>query len=454
MRHAVPTTTAIWLASQLAAEALGLTFYDRKPGIYWQLLDPQLLETDLWRSLVDLQAQPPLWNLWVGLALKTGHPHEVLFAGALACSWLLLFALVLLMPGRLGVALTTLFALHPIFLVVSHWFFYTLPVALFCVLAVLAVRRGSSAGFAVACGLLMLTRSLFHPLWFVVAGAAPALSLRHRSLLAFPLAAVLLLFAKNEAQVGVFGVGSWLGMNLSIDLDKTLSREQAQGLHRDPQVPRVWFHGPFLSPEVYSREGYFQEPLDPDHPALTQPFKSTGDINFNHRDYVAISRESVRAVRIVAARYPDALARRVQRALERLCTPGIDFIPRRGDLDRAEAALPIANALLFLGTGFWLLLPAALLGGLALGLRRRDPALLFAALTVGWVCAAACAVEPRETNRIRCEIDPLLVFLTHSLAGSLAEAARAKYGRTSAVARDGAVSAPGTKLPRFWTTRS
>ncbi len=62
------------LAGTLAAHALyaalGIRFNASTLGSYMQFVDPELLRTDLWRSIHYLRDQPPLFNLVVGLVLK------------------------------------------------------------------------------------------------------------------------------------------------------------------------------------------------------------------------------------------------------------------------------------------------------------------------------------------------------------------------------------------------
>ena len=55
----------------------GLRFNDWPLGVYWQYLDPFLLKRKLGESLWNLHGQPPLFNLYLGTALATGHEHAV-----------------------------------------------------------------------------------------------------------------------------------------------------------------------------------------------------------------------------------------------------------------------------------------------------------------------------------------------------------------------------------------
>ena len=58
----------------LARGVFGLRF-DAATLDYWQVLDPQLLRTDLLRSVLFQHGQPPLFNLFLGVVLKAAGDH-------------------------------------------------------------------------------------------------------------------------------------------------------------------------------------------------------------------------------------------------------------------------------------------------------------------------------------------------------------------------------------------
>ena len=74
----------VYLASIFVVTRLILYFY---LGIHnvsnisytWQVLDLQLLKNDLLESLLLLHSQPPLWNLFIGLLLKTFDGDQPIF---------------------------------------------------------------------------------------------------------------------------------------------------------------------------------------------------------------------------------------------------------------------------------------------------------------------------------------------------------------------------------------
>jgi len=80
----------------------GLRFNDWPLGVYWQYLDPFLLKRKLGESLLNLHGQPPLFNLFLGAALATGHEYAVFVLSFLAAG-LVAYASVFLVMRGLGV---------------------------------------------------------------------------------------------------------------------------------------------------------------------------------------------------------------------------------------------------------------------------------------------------------------------------------------------------------------
>ena len=61
----------------LARGVFGLRF-DAATLDYWQVLDPQLLRTDLLRSVLFQHGQPPLFNIFLGVVLKAREDIEAM----------------------------------------------------------------------------------------------------------------------------------------------------------------------------------------------------------------------------------------------------------------------------------------------------------------------------------------------------------------------------------------
>jgi hypothetical protein len=353
-----------------------------------------------------------------------------------------------------------LFAFHPNFMVYSHWLFYTLPVALVILsMAILLTRYLDTRRamllhvFCWTAAVLMLTRAVFHPVWFVLAIAilAAFLTTKQRKQLfvaaIVPLLLVNGLYLKNYLHVGSYRGSSWLGMSLSKRWP--LSQDEMAHLRSRRILPDVWHRRPFREPDELKHLGYF-EPRPEAHPAVGEPYKSNGEPNFNHRDYASISKEMERANLHLITRYPVRYLQRSVTAFLLFIQPGpnsvhflVDYdfsrihglrhfltstIFRGGPIDRPIGMLePPAN--------IWLLgFPVLLLFGLYRAVRSggfpqqdRRPVFAFMLATAVWVTLTSTLIEIGENDRMRWEVEPLLMIF-------LATAATTVYQRlTSSV---------------------
>jgi hypothetical protein len=446
----------------LLARWLGVRFDDSGLEFLYQYLDPAILRDDLARGLYYLHAQPPLFNLFLGVVLKLfpGISTQVFAISFAVLGLALLVGLVWLMralgvPDFIAATSCLLFALHPNFMVYSHWLFYTLPVALVILWMTIVLTRyldtGKTALAHVFCWLaavLMLTRALYHPLWFVAAiGIVAAfLAPKHRKEIlvaaVLPLLLVNGLYLKNYLQVGSYGGSSWLGMNLSKRWP--LSQDEMDALREQEILPPVWHRRPFREPDELRHLGYFA-PLPEVHPALGAPYKNNGQPNFNHRDYALISREMERADRYLIAHYPGRYLQRSATAFLLFIQPGpnsVDFLvnydfsgTRRLQRFWTETIFrggPIERPIRMLAPplNVWLVgFPALLIFGLyraARGdpARQQDarPVFAFMLLTTVWVTLVSNLIEIGENDRMRWEVEPFLLVY-------LAVAATATYRR-------------------------
>jgi hypothetical protein len=435
---------AAFLGSELVARWAGVRFDASPLSYFWQYLDEPVLRHDLVRGIASLHAQPPLFNLFLGCVLKLFPEHAAAVFAALYApmSLGLLIAMTSLMrrldvPPALAAALVVLFALHPAFVVYSHWLFYTLPVAILLVASALVLVRfcdtGSprlAAAFAALAATVMFTRAAFHLLWFVAVLAAVGAVLergRRRTLLAaaaVPVLLVVLWYGKVWWQVGVFGPSSWVGMSLAKGWDLPL--DEMEALVASGAIPAVWVREPFMWPEHYRDLGYFAR----DHadggvgnPALDAAYKSSGFPNFNHREYARISRDMLRGDLALMRIHPGRYLRRVAHAVAEFVQPGPTLFLVTYDSSRIrrlseQVSTVLSPPLLLLG------LPVLLAFGMtraasAGGPRAARAALAYMAVTVLWLALCTNLLEIGENDRIRWEVDGLLVVLLGCAVASL-----------------------------------
>src|SRR5580698_4457485 len=66
---------AVFLLSRIAYFAAGFRFNATPVAEFWQMIDPELMRTDLLRSIWYLHMQPPGYNLAVGVVVKFFPEH-------------------------------------------------------------------------------------------------------------------------------------------------------------------------------------------------------------------------------------------------------------------------------------------------------------------------------------------------------------------------------------------
>jgi hypothetical protein len=447
-----------FVVSEAVARALGVRFADNTLGSLYQYLDPEILRNDLARGLYYLHAQPPLFNLFLGGVLQwfpgvSRVVFSVLYGSAalgllIGMAWLMdRFGV----PRMVHMALCLVMASTPNFVVYRHWLFYTLPVAFLLVAGAVVLARyvetGRAAyahGFSWCAAILMLTRAVYHPAWWVAVLAVVALTLgrpRRKTLLVSaiaPLVVVHLWFFKNYVQVGSFSGSTWLGMNLAKRWP--LSQTEMRDLYREGHLPPVWHRRPFREPDELRHYGYFGESLHV-HPALDAPYKENGEPNFNHRDYVRISREMLRGDIYLMRHFPDRYLERVVTALLLYLQPGPNSVHFLVDYDftRVHRLKDWLTRYVFWGGEIerpirmfepplnllMLVFPALVIFGGVVSFRRRceepDRRAVFAYMvsTIVWVTLTTNLIEIGENDRMRWEIDPFLVVLTGCFIGSL-----------------------------------
>ena len=432
----------VFVASEALARYLGIRFASETLGTLYQYLDPTVLREDLARGLYDLHAQPPLFNFFLGVVVKMfpetdGAVFSALY-GAMALGTL--FGMAWLMrrfqiPDVVSGAVCLLFALSPSFPVYRNWLFYTLPVAFLLVASAVALtvysEKSSRPALVTFSGLIlaiMMTRSVFHPLWLVLAAAALVPFVherleRKRFLLAcaIPFLMTNLLFLKNYALVGSYSGSTWLGLSLAKRWP--LSQREVAELKSRGKLPEFWQRRPFQEPDYYQRFGFFDNATN-GLAVLDAPYKSNGEPNFNHRDYVAISDALFEADVGLIASYPGRYARRVVTSMMLFLQPGPNSVHFLVDYDfeRVHRYRDAWTQYVFLGgnverpirmlappANLWLVLfPVLLVAGARA--RPRGP-FVFMLVCIVWVSVVTNFIEIGENDRMRWEVEPFLAIL-------------------------------------------
>jgi hypothetical protein len=437
---------AFALTRLVAHGAFDLRFDGATLG-YWQVLDLPLLRDDLLRSVFYLHAQPPLFNLALGIILKSApqaFAPAVFESAFLVLGYLGILGMHALLvelgaPRGAALAAALVQTLSTTWLVYESWLFYTLPAAVLVTWAAVWLARaargraGAAVAFAAAVAALSWVRATYQPAWVVAALAILLFAVREaaprvrewafRSSLA-ALVLVLALPLKNYLLVGSFTSSTWLGMSLARmtteRLDEATREDWIRAGALDP-VARVRAFSPLSDYPVELRA---PPPDTPAHPALVAPTKADGSPNLNHAAYVRIGRLYQRAAIVVLRRRPAVYLDRVRRAFVTWLRPPTDYIlvvPQREALrgwDRLHSLLLLwSNGERRRAGPTLVLLPAAVLFLAALlwrppAQRRRLLLLLgFPLLTIAWNLVVGNLAEVEENNRFRVEVEGLMVVL-------------------------------------------
>src|SRR5215472_14205899 len=151
-------------------------------GSYLQYIDPVLLKTALWQSLLYLNNQPPGFNLFLGVVLQlfgshAGWAFQIVYWGfGLGLAIALFFLLLRLgVFAQLAFLTTAWFCLSPITLLYENWLFYTYPITFLLVVSALFLHRyivsertADLVVFFSTMAIIVLTRGIFHFAWLLL----------------------------------------------------------------------------------------------------------------------------------------------------------------------------------------------------------------------------------------------------------------------------------------------
>lgn len=465
--HRVPIICLlVFAASRAAYYAAGVRFETSDLGSQWQTIDLDALRSDYWGSIGNAHTVPPLYNASIGAALKWS-PFSLattFWLAGLALGVVLTLALARLL-SNLGVstigivATVAVIVANPGTVLFENWLFYEYPVAVGLVVIVCGftelVRRPRVAPVVVVvtvAALITLTRSIFHPLWFVlvvalVVGLAWKLlcsATQRRAVLvaaAAPIVLVALVLVHSQQVAGTPSLSSWFGMNLSrTAMTGVPTAERARWV--DEGGPSSLTSRPFQSYDTY-RADHPDCETDASAPAvLREPTKSDGTPNFNHSCFLPVYDDFLRGSLESVRREPGAYLRDVvdawQISMRRadMSTP----LPNRERISTAydlwgtvvlaqvdtpiayplpsdapdpfprEDGDPITISLTFIGAVLVVLAAGtrALVRWVRYGLTVRRMALTLIGLLVAWTLVVGNASELPENNRFRFLVEPLL----------------------------------------------
>ena len=429
---------------------LGVRFETSSLEWYWQVLDPQLLAERLLESVFFLHAQPPLFNLMLGVGLKLSPDHALLLFHLVFLGLGVLLAVVIyVLLTRFGLSpliaavLVLLYATSPNWLMYENWLFYDFPNAVALVLAGAALlqfgRTGSTRwlfGFFVLLAVVVWTRSIFHLVWFA-ACVGLVMVARHRrwrtigAAAAVPLVLIVALFAKNLVVFDFFGSSSWLGMSLTRLTTAEMDPVERTAWVDEGRLSPVALVPPFSPVETYESVGV---PItDCGIPALGWRMRSTGAPNFNHLAYLEVSRTSLADALTVIRSNPGLYLSSVGAACARFFWSPVNYPPFQDNLVATASTYrlfestvnlpPVAAMLALLAMAYGGIRGWRWLRGTGSG---EDAFFAFSVFTIGWVFCVSSLLELGENFRFRFAVEPLVVVILGAMLAHLVRGKKSK----------------------------
>lgn len=442
----------VWLAVFAAAWLTGERVRVDNLASDWQVLPLEALRDAPVSSIWRLHTQPPAWNVLVGVGELIGPAFTftmVMAASGAVLAWTLAGLARLLGCGPRAAAVVACVAtLNGPVLTNAYVARYELPTAALLALTVLLAARSSRhwAWVAVAT-LVVLTRSMYHPIWLVVmAGVwwwttrAEVSWRRVLRLLIVPLVLCAAWMGKNMVQIDTATMSSWSGMNLLRSVQGAVGQDRLDRLAANGTISPVGAvpafspyaaYEPLMPPCVADGGAAVDDPVKG---TMISPFTGRPEVvpNFNHTCFVPVYEQAgtdaldlIRAEpdRWVTARLwatnnwfgvpqlPSSSP--VVGGLATLSRPALLAIGHPGLPGSWEGSLwvhefPVSLVLLFLTA------VVVVAGARAAWRCRRSSSaastvLVLTATVVGWTAAVGIVAELGEQERFRTMTDPLVI---------------------------------------------
>ncbi len=433
----------VFVLSRALMIALGIRMNWQPLLAYWQYLDVETLRHHLLRGVWYDHAQPPAFNLFLGIMLKVSGNQSVLFF-AVVFKFISLFNGLLLMsivrkisPLRfLPLIVALAYLLSPATLIYECELFYTSFISMLLLVSVYFLIRlktrstwSNMTGFFLPLVLVCLTRSVYHIAWLSVVIFALLFCFRgtaaSRKMLPLGFLSLVLVgswYVKNKIIFDKLSASSWLGMNL------------ARNVFHDNEITdsnNIAAYAPFSPVSTYKKfidPGYEKKFKGLNDRDLLQEMKNDSFINENNVNYIPISDLYQRASIQRIKSGPLAYVQNVMQSSILYFTPAtvyslaLDRVAKmtwydvlysfnlspfaNGKLQRRIALMvsSIPKLLIYLSVLFVLIREI---------LRTRSVSSwnLFILLTIGFVFVISSLFEHYENMRFRFETEPLFLLL-------------------------------------------
>lgn len=314
-----------YVISRIGFFFMGLHFdawHDLNP---MQFVFPEYLKNDLWRSLLYLQSQPPLYNLFLGVVMKVFQNTDTTVFAALyhlfgftitMCMYMVMRMLKISKP--VASILTLFLALAPETVLFENILLYTYPVTMMLIAAALCLHIFVQKGNKTACvaffsllAAIILSRSLFHLVWFVFFFTVIVITVKQkrRMILAaagVPLLLILLVYGKNYYLFGQFSTSSWLGASFAKVTTFRLSEEERLKLAERGEISELAFIPAIQGLWVYRDKAHVPGFEKTGIPIVDIEYYPSVGNNYNNPSINSISNQYMKDALVVLRRHPGA----------------------------------------------------------------------------------------------------------------------------------------------------
>jgi hypothetical protein len=455
----------VFVVSRAIYLAFGVRPDTSPTGAYLQYIDPALLRDHLWQSLLYLREQPPGFNLYLGLVLKTSvHPEAVFFVIHLLMGLVLAFCLMSVMvrlgvENRLAFLIAALFTASPITVLYENWVFYEYPVMVALTVAAWAMERYIRNGafrdallFFLSLALVASVRGTYHLTWFLLIASLLIWLTKRRWRTALAAAAVPTLmiaafYVKNYAMFGDLIPGQvYKKMNYADMVQQQAPEGAIERLARAGRIGRI-LEIPAIGTRADRYAEFVRPPTPTGIPLLDMRKKTTGVDNWHSTWTAKVADLYYRDAQVVARECPGLLWPQIRENLRTYLLPATGVVAF-DDAQNATRLRPFLDWYERITSGeffvdadsdddpiAWLnlfLLPVCLAGGLLIAIRAlskrggrtsesraRCATILFLLFNIVYDSAITIVFSSGDHNRYREEVAPLYAILLGVLANAL-----------------------------------
>ena len=343
-RKLMAVIVIIFVLSRILFFFAGLRFNVFPDTQQMHLISPDMFRNNLLESVFFLHAQPPLFNLFIGIILMLFPVNSIpvfhfiyMVIGLMFMLSLFLLMTRLGVSGKISAVLTVLFIVSPPVIQFENILYYTYPVVTFLCMAALFLHRFLGSArlrdgfiFFTLMSLVVLTRSLFHIAWFYLIFSVLLFFMRHewkRIILVscIPMLLVTFSYGKNLYVFGSFSNSSWLGMNISRITTLMLPEDERILLTAQGKISELSLIRPFSGIWVYRDKGYKSKSVKTNIPVLDQEYYPSGGNNYNNIEYPRLSKQYLKDAIYIVLHCPHEYMEGLSRSFRNYFFPTSDW---------------------------------------------------------------------------------------------------------------------------------